>query len=491
MGKQFLTPVVLPADPTQPLEAVTKQYVDARAGSEVEISASDPIGTSPGAELWFDTDDPSGGVVNPAFDGTPQPVGAVGAPGTSLNWARGDHVHAASVYTSFNGNPSPVAVVAAPGSSTSWARGDHVHPFAPGLLGRRLNDNGQLNVKQRSGGSVALASNGVFLADRHSVSNSGVGASVLNYSALVPFGAFPPAGRPRPGSIQYIQMTTAEAAAALSTSDYLQWAHNFEGQNLQHLNWGTPQAQPLTVSFDVYSSIATTYIAELYRIEATTRSISVLLPVPAGFTTQVVTFPGDQTTVITNDNVARLQFAVNLVGGSTFTSGGILQTSWANTVTGNRWVGISNTFNATLNAIFGLTNLQVEVGTVPTPYEVRPYTDELRACQRYFERQTTAGSGSYIAFAAGAAYVTTGAQCLLNYIPKRATPTFAIPAVGQFAVLSASSTVLPATTVNFLYIGEQRAVVQVLVASGLVAGGATLMIPNANNTAYIDIISEI
>lgn len=58
MSIKSLSPIVLPADPAAAMEAVTKQYVDARAGSEVEISATDPIGTNPTAELWYDSDAP-------------------------------------------------------------------------------------------------------------------------------------------------------------------------------------------------------------------------------------------------------------------------------------------------------------------------------------------------------------------------------------------------------------------------------------------------
>lgn len=53
---KYLVPIQLPADPTQPLEAATKQYVDNlinTAASEVVISASDPIATFPNAELWY------------------------------------------------------------------------------------------------------------------------------------------------------------------------------------------------------------------------------------------------------------------------------------------------------------------------------------------------------------------------------------------------------------------------------------------------------
>ena len=56
MARSFLTPILLPADPTLALQAATKQYVDSKAGGgsvdEVMISATDP---GAGIELWVDT----------------------------------------------------------------------------------------------------------------------------------------------------------------------------------------------------------------------------------------------------------------------------------------------------------------------------------------------------------------------------------------------------------------------------------------------------
>jgi len=252
----------------------------------------------------------------------------------------------------------------------------------PLASGRNLLDNGQMAIKQR--GTTATAVSGVqWLADRWAVANVGVGAVNLVYGAMASFFASPPAGRPRPANVQYIQVTTAEAGGALAAGDYTQWAQNLEGQFLQHLNWGTADALPLTYSFDIYSTIATTYIVELYRPETAVRSISRLLTVPAGWSTQVVTFPGDITTAITNDNVARLQIAINLVGGSTYTSG-TLQTSWGATVVANRWPGMSNAIQATIGNTVAITNAQLEIGSQATPYEVRRYDDEMQHCLRYF-----------------------------------------------------------------------------------------------------------
>lgn len=133
MAKQFLVPIVLPADPTAPLEAATKQYVDALAGGassdEVFIGPADPRPGIPNIELWYDTDAPttpttpnpldevfigptdphtlypsvelwydesdnSSGVVSTPYAGTPAPIAATGSPGVSPLWARGDHIHA-------------------------------------------------------------------------------------------------------------------------------------------------------------------------------------------------------------------------------------------------------------------------------------------------------------------------------------------------------------------------------------------------------------
>ena len=68
MSRKYLVPLQLPADPTQPLEAATKQYVD----GIVVIAGTDPIGTSPTAELWYDTSVPSGAIATNA------PLGFVG-----------------------------------------------------------------------------------------------------------------------------------------------------------------------------------------------------------------------------------------------------------------------------------------------------------------------------------------------------------------------------------------------------------------------------
>ena len=298
---------------------------------------------------------------------------------------------------------------------------------------RNLLDNGQHMINQRQVGNIVVGS-GTFLADRWACWDSGVGQAYLYYSTYGAFGVPFPAGRPHPGYIQSIQMNTAEAGASLSPADWIYYRQGIEGQNLQHLNWGTPDAKPLTLSFDVYSPVptTTTFVVELERNETVARSISKLLTVPSGISTQVLTFPGDTVTQITNDSTGRLAVNFWIAAGSSWTSSP-LNTVWNNRVDVARASGISNAWQALVGAPLAFTNIQLEVGSIATPFEVRRFDDELTRCMRYYEK-----SYAYNVIPGSNAGYQGSASCMLfdSAVPtrmrmtgvdfrvtKRATPT--------------------------------------------------------------------
>lgn len=422
MSRKSLVPIELPGNPTNPLEAVPKQYVDSLLGSgsdEVFIGPSDPGATY---ELWYDTDAPSSVAVG--------------------------------------GN-------------------------------RNLLNNGQMAVNQR-GLSVLAAHTGGYLADRHYIQNFGIGVCSLTYSTTTAFGVAPPAGRPRPGNTQYIQMTTAEAAGAVAAADYMRWQHAIEGQNLQHLAWGTADAQPLTLSFDCYSTVAATYVAELYRTEASgNRHVGQTFSVAAGYSTVVLTFPGDLTTLITNDNAARLYVFVFVGAGSNLTSTPLSPT-WRGFVTTGEATGVTNSLAATINNVFALTNMQLEVGSIATPYGVKSYAEELRDCQRYFERLDSSVEGSYVCFASGQSTGTAGARYMVPWkVPKRAIPTVTYSAASTFGVLGAGGNVIAGTAVSTRGASRLGVDIDVAVASGTAAGQASLLYSNNVTTTTIDGSAEI
>lgn len=309
------------------------------------------------------------------------------------------------------------------GTLPDFARVDHQHPLSASLrsklLGsgssnRNLIHNGQFKINQRLLLAYAAFA-GQTAADRWLVTNNAVGVQTLRIMTNAGFagGAFP-AGRPTPGNIQNLLVTTIDAAPA--AGDFTVISQAIEGQNLQHLNWGTVNAQPLTLSFDVFCTVTGVFVAELIFSGAVQRTISRQYSTVAGkWTTIKVSFPGDTAQIIPDDNLNRLQVEFFVEAGTTYTSGA-LQSSWGNITNANRAVGITNNYANTVNNTFAVTNVQLEVGSINTFYEVKEFADELAACQRYLE---TTG---FICNVAPVPPHTSGYW----KVPKRLTPVITI-----------------------------------------------------------------
>lgn len=252
------------------------------------------------------------------------------------------------------------------------------------ISGRRnLLDNGQFLVNQRALSSIASPASS-FIADRWSATSNAVGTQTLNYATKAAFGVSVPTGRPQPANYQWLQTTVIDAA--LAAGDFLVDVQWMEGQSLQHLDWGTANAKSVTVSFDIYSTSANTFIFELINNSATFRSNSRAFTVAAAtFTTVTLTLPGDTGQAITNDTGQRLGFQIFLAAGSTYTGGGALNQTWALPATNTRAVGLTNNHPATVNNVASITNCQLEIGSAATIYQVRPYPDELLTCKRYLQ----------------------------------------------------------------------------------------------------------
>lgn len=88
----------------------------------------------------------------------------------------------------------------------------------------------------------------------------------------------------------------------------------------------------------------------------------------------------------------------------------------------------------TSSATIEVQNVQIELGTVATAFEMRPYTTELQLCQRYYETSLPLGVTRNSTFPqrTGARNVMSingtwdGAATVTFIVPKRATPTLTI-----------------------------------------------------------------
>ena len=185
-----------------------------------------------------------------------------------------------------------------------------------------------------------------------------------------------------------VDITTAESS--LNAASGAAISQFFEGQDVQQFKKGTSDAEQYTLSFHVKSNVTGTYIVELFD-QDNTRQVSKSYTIDSANTWEKKTliFPADTTGAFDNDNALSFIAQWFLASGTNRTSG-TLNTSWASSTDANRAVGQANLFSSTDNEWY-ITGVQLEVGSVATPFEHRSVGEELGLCQRYFYKWTNTG----------------------------------------------------------------------------------------------------
>ena len=319
---------------------------------------------------------------------------------------------------------------------------------------RNLIINGDMRIAQR--GTSATVSGTTFVyrtVDRVLFRANGVGAFTESQDTDVP------SGQGFSKSVKYLCTTSASP----STSGWLQFNYRMEGQNLQHLNYGTSEAKKLTASFWVKSNKTGTYITRLFSYD-TTRSIQKAITINSADTWEkkIITFDGDTVSSLDNDNNFSLSFDMWLSAGTDYQSG-TLATTWSSYSNPNTAVGQVNLADAVNNYI-NITGLQLEVGDTATPFEHRPYDMELQRCMRYYEK-------NILQIIGGRATSTTNIQWISAKwtVEKRANPTIVF--YGNSTANSVRSSGGATVTLNSPSIGSQtKGTDYVNVSSGLTSG---------------------
>jgi hypothetical protein len=103
-----------------------------------------------------------------------------------------------------------------------------------------------------------------------------------------------------------------------------------------------------------------------------------------------LTFAGDTTGTLTNDNGHSIQLSWFLAAGSDMSSG-TLSTSWGSVTGANRAVGQVNLGNNTSNEWY-ITGVQFEAGTSASDFEFLPVDVNLQRCERYFQKTYDIGN---------------------------------------------------------------------------------------------------
>jgi len=281
---------------------------------------------------------------------------------------------------------------------------------------RNIIINGDMSIAQRGTSFSSISSGSAnFGVDRFNVEVSSLGTWTISQDTDVPTGQ---------GFAKSLKLDCTSADASPSADDLIVLTQSIEGQNLQYLKKGTSNAESLTASFWVKSNKTGTYIAELKDVD-NNRTINKSYTINSSNTWEkkTITYDGDTTGTLDNDNGNSFQLNFWLGGGSNWTSG-TLQTSWGSSTQANRQVGQVNLADSTSNEWY-ITGVQLEAGTTASDFEFLPVDVNLQRCQRYYQTtQSFVGNGS-----------SNTSQCVGETaigIPMRATPSLSLS--GNFVI---------------------------------------------------------
>tara|TARA_S200000501_G_scaffold83447_1_gene75649 strand:+ start:209 stop:1381 length:1173 start_codon:yes stop_codon:yes gene_type:complete len=244
------------------------------------------------------------------------------------------------------------------------------------LSNRNKVINGAMRISQR-GASFSQTTSAEYTLDRFS---HGVGSS-FNFDTTITQDSTAPDGFLK--SLKVVPDTTQTP----SGSDNGTIQTKLEGQDLQDFAFGLSSAKSMTVSF--YAKSGSQNNGHQYGLQLRTRDssnaaryVSQAFTVTTSWQRYTMTFAGNTSVAMRNDNDDGLEIVFHLVSGpddivsakSTWTTSNSYQT-----VTGQ-----SNFMDNTSNEFY-LTGVQLEVGSVATPFEHRSYDEQFKLCQRYYQ----------------------------------------------------------------------------------------------------------
>jgi hypothetical protein len=232
--------------------------------------------------------------------------------------------------------------------------------------------NGDMRIDQRNAGASVTLSNLIdsFCIDRYKFYRDVGGTFTAQRSTTAPSG------------FTNSLLITASTGASPSAAQLNFFQQIIEGFNVSDLGWGTASAKTITVSFWVRSSVTGTYSVS-FSNSALGRAYVATFSIASAntFEYKTVTIPGDTSGTWLTTNGEGLRVYWDLGSGSNFN---LTAGSWGGTW-GTRTSG-SVTWGSNTGATFYLTGVQLEVGSVATPFERRPFGTELALCQRYYQR---------------------------------------------------------------------------------------------------------
>ena len=344
-------------------------------------------------------------------------------------------------------------------------------PTESNMAGRNRIINGDMRIDQRNAGASVTPANGNYTLDRWKATSTASSKYSVQQSTDAPVGFVNSC------------LITSLSAYSVSSSDYFLYQQRIEGYNIADLGWGTANAETVTLSFWVKSSLTGVFGGSLFG-----GSGGSFYSYPFSYTissantwTQIsITMTGSTAGTWGKTNETGITIYLGLGVGSTYsgtagawTAGSFFTVTGATSVVG------------TSGATFYITGVQLEVGSVATPFERRLYGQELALCQRYFVRfnaTTTNNNRIVTGLADTASRIRTS---ISMPVELRATPS------ANAVNLNLLPTGVGVTSVSGLDSSSLSVISPIVNTSASLTAGVVYQASNNGSNGYLDISSEL
>ena len=352
---------------------------------------------------------------------------------------------------------------------------------APVVAGKNRIINGDMRIDQRfNGASSFLTYSGLYqyTIDRWDTN--------FNLASKLTVGRNLGSVTPPAGFQYYFGHTVTNSVSSVSSGQIWSFSQYIESDTIGDFNWGTSNAQTVTLSFWVYASLTGTYSASLGNYAATRSYVTTYnVPTANTWTKIAITVPGDTSgtwVLAGNGGGLSVNFDLGSYSGNTTSTTNAWQTGF--------YTGTSSSVSLVTHsgANLYITGVQLELGSVATPFSRAGGTvqGELALCQRYFYRFTGSNGSDYYA----SAFCDTSSSVfgvMRLPVTMRTAPSGTTSAASNFGIYGAgiSTTLSTITLSNF----NKDSVVVGGTASGLTQGRGLMMYANLPGT--IDISAEL
>ena len=293
------------------------------------------------------------------------------------------------------------------------------------LPGRNLVINGAMQIAQRatsyqgvhnSSSTYYTTVDRMFRADALINANNSTFQHALTSSDTGPWEE----------GFRYSLMIRSEYQGSVNSSRFISFAYRMEAQDIATSGWNyNSSSSYITLSYWVNSSVSQNYYGHI----RTTDGTNYQYPFETGtlsantWTKITKTIPGNSNLTINNDNGEGLRIDLSPYYGTDFTNNSVTLNAWGTQSNSAKTPDQTSTIFTSNQATIEFTGLQLEVGSIATPFDHQKISDELARCMRYYEKQSVSdGNGGYATVCMG--YRASSTRVVIQpvfRVPKRAT----------------------------------------------------------------------